>query len=420
MAILLMAAHLALLLLLALVLAAEGRHVRVAVAGDARTAGKTPPAPVMAAIDAQFALLKPDYLAWRDSAYVELQQLHGQLTAKQARGKNMACSQQIFEEALWGVNYTCNAGWTASRVADLAVSLLDDDQAWAAEQQQKGGFWGPCYKTWFNRVAMLIDSVGQLQSKQAPPRFPITFMRNLTDAEQLRSYYTDVGTTDVLYAWRNGAKGDLCDVDLTQSTFATPPPINRREELGAVTGTMHQLVWKSYLVDWVNSFDVGFKITPDFVAAYTDFFLDDMQNRASGMWGERFVNTTRQEDAPARIGTLPPCAPPALICPPDMSITYHTVSYRKGHVPFRQPHAADAAREQALPLPVRLADERGQPEQPQLVRPRQDAALCRGDGGPGCHRARALGRRMRRDGRLCRLLARLHQRNERLLPHERL
>ena len=92
------------------------------------------------------------------------------LTAKQARGKNMACSQQIFEEALWGVNYTCNAGWTASRVADLAVSLLDDDQAWAAEQQQEGGFWGPCYKTWFNRVAMLIDSVGQLQSKLVDAR----------------------------------------------------------------------------------------------------------------------------------------------------------------------------------------------------------------------------------------------------------
>jgi hypothetical protein len=213
------------------------------------------------------------------------------------------CSAQILSEALFLVNYTAKWDAAEARMVDLSKSIAEAragvDQSWAAEQQPDGGYWGPCLRYWFGRVDATISGINLLQASGAGPKFRITFLENVTappDARGIIDYYESVLTTDIAGAVE---------------------PINHREELGAVTGAFHQLAFKGYLRDWLKTHDAGFTLDDAWVAAYTAF-VDSPRFRdlGSGMWGERYVNGT------------------SLVLAPDLSLTYHAVTYRKGHVPL--------------------------------------------------------------------------------------
>lgn len=263
--------------------------------------------PVQQLVDDQFvARVGPSYLVQRDALYTRLEGLHERLEALQGNN-SMACSQQIYSEAKWAVNYTADFGFARSRMDDLGASLANSSQGWAEEQQPEGGYWGPCYHKWFNRVGAMIDAVGALQAADRAPDYPITFVHNLTEPE---------GAAGIIAYYRSVLHTDLAN--------ASAPAVNHREELGAVTGTFHQLAWKSAYREWMARHEVGFNFSDAWVAAYTAFVdSDEMQDPATGMWGEVFANGS----APA-------------VRAPDVSMTFHTVHYRDG----KTPHLAQTMR----------------------------------------------------------------------------
>ena len=89
--------------------------------------------------------------------------------------------------------------------------------------------------------------------------------------------------------------------------------LDNRDAIGAITGALSQLVYKSYLRKFVQQNVKGFDLTPEYIAAYTKF-LDDWQDPETGFWGEWYQSGGKLYKS----------------C--DLSLTFHTVSYRKGKV----------------------------------------------------------------------------------------
>ena len=237
----------------------------------------------------------------------------------------MECSQQIYEDAKYLINYTCSFDYASSRLNDMERSFNDKNQSWALEQL-KDGSWGPCYDFWFNKVGYMIIPLGQLLGEDKPPKYPLRFVYNITQSwSHMREYWDSILITDILNEENN--------------------PINNRQELGGQTGTWHQLIFKSYYRDYISKYanEIGFNITEAFATQYTEYFIGNhsvAQDHSTGMWGERFVNRThtqvlaQTQSKPSGVASMRmSCALEYIVCGSDLSMTFHTVSYNKGHVP---------------------------------------------------------------------------------------
>ena len=274
-----------------------------------------------------------DYLPRRVSLYQRSAALHDELVTLQTDDNGMECSQQIYEDAKYLINYTCSFDYAARRLDDLQASMGDKDQAWALEQQSDGS-WGPCYDFWFNKVGYMIVPLGDLLERDEPPDYPLHFVFNISRSwPRMKQYWNSILVTDIL----NEAL----------------PPVNNREELGGQTGTWHQLVFKSYYREYISKYakELGFNITDDFAKQYTEYFIGDnsvAQDKSTGMWGERFINRAASAETPVPIPVsgieqeteglelgfeYMSCLSPGVVCGPDLSMTFHTVSYNKGHTP---------------------------------------------------------------------------------------
>ena len=285
--------------------------------------------------DRQFSLrCGVDYIPARVRLYEQSVQLHNQLVSLQTDDNGMECSQQIYEDAKYLINYTCSFDYASHRLDDLKISLHDKNQSWAGDQQMDGS-WGPCYDFWFNKVGYMITPLGKLMEDDEPPKYPLRFVYNISQSwPRMRDYFNTILGTDIL----NEAL----------------PPVNNRQELGGQTGVWHQLVFKSYFRDYISKYSeqIGFNITDDFAAQYTEYFIgvgSVAQDRATGMWGERFVNRTEPtvDLRPVELD----CTLEEIVCGPDLSMTFHTISYNKGHTPYldRSLYTIRNMREQRYP-----------------------------------------------------------------------
>ena len=59
---------------------------------------------------------------------------------------------------------TADFSFVEERIQALEHSLLNTSQSWAALQVPEGGYWGPGFGTWYNRVSYMVGPIGDLMT----------------------------------------------------------------------------------------------------------------------------------------------------------------------------------------------------------------------------------------------------------------
>jgi hypothetical protein len=245
-------------------------------------------------IKADFTRYDHDYLR-RSKAYGQtLDKLAARLAARQAEGNEMACSNQIFLEAKWLFKYTSDWGRLDRHLSRLAESLNNSSQAFALRQSREDGLWGPCYEEWFLRIEATFEGLQDLYDRGKTADYPILDLGPLSTPDKFRHYIDSLLISDISRTGRDN-----------------------RGELATITTVVTGASFKTYLIDFLSR---ELARTPkqapqyaSFTAAY-DEMLASWQDPQTGYWGAWYRSN----------GMLYRTA--------DLSITYHTVTYRNGEV----------------------------------------------------------------------------------------
>jgi hypothetical protein len=211
------------------------------------------------------AIIKHDFIQY-DSKYVatraryanRLKPLTAQLVALQARGKDLACSEQILIEAQWLLEHTTDWPRLDAQIDELAPSLQITDQGFATEQFPGDGAWGLCYDEWFQKFDATVDALNSLADQGKAPRYPLLFLQRIGSADALTTYLEGLLVSDIA---KTG--------------------INQRDELGAVTSALSQIIFKDDLRRFIEENAQGFVIAGAYIDAYRRF-LDSWQDPSTG------------------------------------------------------------------------------------------------------------------------------------------
>ncbi|WP_420547310.1 hypothetical protein [Curvivirga sp.] len=206
---------------------------------------------------------------------------------------NLYTSRHKRIETKWYLNLTADIKGFRNQWRDSIKSLKDIDQPQSiAWQNPEDGAFGSGYNMFHLQCDAMIDAIGYLYNDgdSTAPEYPLDFLAPINTGEKITEYLTPLITSNLR---KTG--------------------INHRDQIGAITGSMSQLVYKSYLRDYVNTYVDGLDITDEYKEAYTKF-LDGWQDPTTGFWGAWF-------DVDGEI-----------LKSPDLSLTYHTVKYRKGKI----------------------------------------------------------------------------------------
>lgn len=201
----------------------------------------------------------------------------------------LTTSRHIRIEAKWYVEETAYFTDFDNEIDRLYTSLENHDQpqdiAW---QNPTTGAFGSGYTQFHAQCDAMIEGVYTLYNDGDPiaAKVPFYFMEPISTPEKMTAYLTPLITSNIA---GNG--------------------INHRDQIGAITGSVSQLVYKSYLRKYIRDYVEDFEITDAYRAAWTKL-LDHWQDPATGFWGEWFVFNGE------------------LYKSPDLSLTYHTVKYR--------------------------------------------------------------------------------------------
>jgi hypothetical protein len=244
-----------------------------------------------AQLEEQFALFEPDYGALKSSRVERLRALEQKLFALQADGEPMFCSAHMLNELRWLLQSTTQWSRIDKQLWLLGVSLQDKDQYFAMNQESHDGSWGVCYDEWFKKLDPMIQAINAMAGKDiAPEHTELEFLQPIGTPEELVSYLERVRRSDI------AATG-----------------LNRRDELGAVTSVVAELVFKLHVQDYIARHVKGLDLGPGYAEAFRRF-LDDWQDPETGYWGAWY-----EIDGAVRKAT-------------DLSTTYHIIAYRKGEV----------------------------------------------------------------------------------------
>jgi hypothetical protein len=245
-------------------------------------------------IKADFTRYDHDYQRKREADGQLLQNLAERLAAKQADGNEMACSNQIFLEAKWLYHYTTDWARLDRHLSHLAESLKDSNQAAALQQSRENGLWGPCYEEWFLRIEATFEALQGLYDRGRTPEYPIMDLGPLSTPEKFKNYIDSLLVSDI------GTTGR-----------------DNRGELATITTVVTGASFKTYLIDFLSR---ELARSPNevpqyasFAAAYEDI-LAKWQDPKTGYWGAWYRSNGR------------------LYRTTDLSITYHTITYRNGEV----------------------------------------------------------------------------------------
>lgn len=169
------------------------RHADVALA---ESGGKVSPIAVGRLIDEQFARFDPGYADNRAKSRARLDALKLRLDAAQGPGHWLYCSQQIYNDAEWLVEYTAFWPRAAAAMDELERSLAQPDQV-AAGGQAADGSWGGCRREFIFRVDSTVDALNGLPPDPVPRlAHPLAFMEALASpADVGRLVLSRLGST---------------------------------------------------------------------------------------------------------------------------------------------------------------------------------------------------------------------------------
>ena len=244
-----------------------------------------------AMVTGQFVLFDPDYVQLKAERQARLAELERRLFALQAAGEPMFCSAHMINELRWLLQSTTE--W--SRIDHLLwlvrLSLGEQDQHFAMSQESHDGSWGLCYQEWFKKLDPMIQSFNRLAGKDVPPTYTVLeFLKPIATPADLVGYLARARISDIAHTG-----------------------LNRRDELGAVTSVVAEIVHKSHVRDYLVRNVRGIELGPAYTEAFTRF-VDDWQDPETGYWGPWY-----------RIGA-------EIRKATDLSFTYHIIAYRRGEV----------------------------------------------------------------------------------------
>lgn len=242
-------------------------------------------------INMQFCVFDADYNQKRKEYEGILVPIEKALVAIQKTGNSMAASDQLMIECKYRLMYTADWNGLETAIEKFRESLENRDQDWAAQQVASDGSWGPCYDQWFLKVDAMIDAVNTLADEGKQPQYPLDLLAPIGDVAGLIAWLENHKVSRI---YRDG--------------------LDRRDALGAVTAALSQMCFKSEIRDYFRQYVKGFDLSDDYIAAYKKW-LDDWQDQDTGYWGGWFACDNGE--------TLPS---------PDLSLTFHNISYQHGKV----------------------------------------------------------------------------------------
>lgn len=238
----------------------------------------------------QFVIHDPIYEASKKALSEGVRLLTEQVMELQKSGVNTDCSDQILIESRWLLEHTDNWDRLEKNIAKLSESLKILDQSFATEQSPTDGSWGRCYDEWFLKLDATIDALNDLMDQDIPPKYALTFLGKIENYEFLEAYLNRLLVSNIAV---NG--------------------IDHRDELGAITGALSQMFFKKKMRNFIKGNVNVYTVGDDYIERYRRF-LDSWQDPRTGYWGAWY-----------RIhGKVHKTA--------DLSLTFHTISYRKGNV----------------------------------------------------------------------------------------
>ena len=244
-------------------------------------------------ITAQFLLYDPDYRTHRDHYTRKLEEMAQAVAEAEGDGHSLYCSQQLYLEAKWLLQYTAHWDKLQDKLARIQASLAIKDQSFAARQSPVDGHWGVCHEEKFMRLAATIEGLAKLDLNGEKPHFGILAIAGIETGKQLIDRLTFLLTSDIA----------------NEGT-------DNRAELGSLTTSMALAAFKPDLrslfvesVDLKEAEGVMDRLTEAF-----RFFLDGSQDHKTGYWGAWYVVDGK------------------IIKTADLSFTYHIVGYTKGNV----------------------------------------------------------------------------------------
>jgi hypothetical protein len=244
-----------------------------------------------AMVEDQFVLFEPDYRRLKAQRLERLRPLEEKLFALQAAGEPMFCSAHMLNEVRWLLQSTTQWSRIDKQLWLMGVSLQDKDQYFAMNQESHDGSWGVCYDEWFKKLDPMIQAINGMAGEDiGPEHTELEFLQPIDSQEKLVKYLDRVRLSDI------AATG-----------------LNRRDELGAVTSVVAEIVFKQHVQDYIARNVTGIELGADYRDAFRQF-IDDWQDPETGYWGPWY-----EIGGEVRKAT-------------DLSTTYHIVAYRKGDV----------------------------------------------------------------------------------------
>ena len=244
-----------------------------------------------ALLEEQFVRYEPDCRTLKAARLERLRPLEAELFALQAQGQPMFCSAHMLNELRWLLQSSVQWSRIDKQLWLLGVSLKDPAQDFAMSQESHDGSWGVCYDEWFKKLDPMIQAINGMAGKDlAPEHTELEFLQPIDTPGELIAYLENVRTSDI------AATG-----------------LNRRDELGAVTSVVAELVFKQHVQDYLARHVAGLELGQDYAAAFRAF-IAAWQDPEAGYWGPWY-----EIDGRVRKAT-------------DLSTTYHIIAYLKGEV----------------------------------------------------------------------------------------
>jgi hypothetical protein len=250
------------------------------------------------------ALIRQDFLRFdplydrhRKPLADRLDQLRARLIGIQAAGNEMECSTEIHLEAEWLLRYTALWDRLSQRLDDLAESLDHRDQAFATRQSPDDGLWGVCYEKPFFKVEATVLGLIQLEAVGQKPRYAVRLPEPYDHPLETFARVSEMLVSDIA---RDG--------------------VDNRGQLGNL-GTVAALQYlKAYMQGYLDEVgglprnEGGWGARAGLYTRLFESFLDLWQDPVTGYWGPLY----RHEGRLYRV--------------PDLSDTFHIISYRKGRI----------------------------------------------------------------------------------------
>ena len=244
-----------------------------------------------ALVEEQFALFEPDYRALKAKRMERLRGLEERLFELQAAGEPMFCSAHMLNETRWLLQSTTQWSRIDKQLWLLGASLQDKDQYFAMNQESHDGSWGVCYDEWFKKLDPMIQAINGMAGKDIEPEHTeLEFLQPIDTPPELIDYLDQVRLSDI------AATGH-----------------NRRDELGAVTSVVAEIVFKEQCAGLSRPARQGPRARPGLCRGLPPLHRR-WQDPETGYWGPWYLI-----DGEMRKST-------------DLSTTYHIIAYRKGDV----------------------------------------------------------------------------------------